>query len=172
MNFAKYSSISSLISIPTWIKQYAQAAGDLVPEASGSGFKVVELDELHTYCGVKKNYSWIWVAVDRFAKRFITCICGDRFTQTGLKIWDALKTRHVETFYTDHWKSYCEFPPLHLHIQDKKQTYTIEGYNNRIRHYLARFKRKTKCYSKSQDMMILSLKLLFLKLNHQLTILN
>jgi len=39
----------------------------------------------------------------------------------------------------------------------------VEGYNSRIRHYLANFKRKTKCYSKSQHMMEISLKLLFLK---------
>ncbi|MRM95678.1 IS1 family transposase, partial [Riemerella anatipestifer] len=38
-----------------------------------------------------------------------------------------------------------------------------EGYNSRIRHYLARFKRKTKCYSKSKTMLENSLKLLFLK---------
>ncbi|MDR2469765.1 MAG: IS1 family transposase, partial [Tannerella sp.] len=50
--------------------------------------------------------------------------------------------------------------------------YTIEGYNSRIRHYLARFKRKTKCYSKLQYIMEVSLKLLFLKLNNELYILN
>ncbi|MFJ1327997.1 IS1/IS1595 family N-terminal zinc-binding domain-containing protein [Capnocytophaga canimorsus] len=45
-----------------------------------------------------------------------------------------------------------------------------EGYNSRIRHYLARFKRKGKCYSKSKTMLENSLKLLFLKLNNQLNI--
>ncbi|HCR75634.1 MAG TPA: IS1 family transposase, partial [Chryseobacterium sp.] len=45
-------------------------------------------------------------------------------------------------------------------------------YNSRIRHYLARFKRKTKCYSKKQFMLENSLKLLFLKLNKQLYILK
>jgi hypothetical protein len=31
------------------------------------------------------------------------------------------------------------------HIQSKAETYTVEGYNSRVRHYLARFKRKGKC---------------------------
>jgi len=53
------------------------------------------------------------------------------------------------------------------HLQSKGESYTVEGYNSRIRHYLARFKRKTKCCSKSQDMMKKSLNLLMLKLNNE-----
>ncbi len=45
----------------------------------------------------------------------------------------------------------------------KAETFTIEGFNSLIRHYLARFRRKTKCYTKSLEMMILSLKLLMAK---------
>lgn len=57
------------------------------------------------------------------------------------------------------------------HIQTKAETYTVESYNSRVRHYLARFKRKTKCYTKTEHMIEKSLKLLFLKLNNELTIL-
>jgi insertion element IS1 protein InsB len=39
----------------------------------------------------------------------------------------------------------------------KAETYTVEGMNAQICHYLARFHRKTKCYSKSPRMVILSL---------------
>ncbi|MCL2597778.1 MAG: IS1 family transposase, partial [Paludibacter sp.] len=62
--------------------------------------------------------------------------------------------------------------PAEKLVQTKAETYTVEGYNSRIRHYLARFKRKTKCYSKSQQMMEASLNLLLLKLNDELYILN
>ena len=47
----------------------------------------------------------------------------------------------------------------------KAETFTLEGYTSSIRHYLARFKGKTKCYSKSKSMLEISLKLLFAKLN-------
>ena len=57
-------------------------------------------------------------------------------------------------------------------MESKAETFTIEGYNSRIRHYLARFKRKSKCYSKAIHMIEKSLKLLMLKLNKELTILN
>ncbi len=79
-----------------------------------------------------------------------------------------MKTRHVRLVCTDYWKAYNEFLPKSKHIQSKAETYTVEGYNSRIRHYLARFKRKTKCYSKSLKMMIYSLRLLMQKLNNEL----
>ncbi|MDR1224260.1 MAG: IS1 family transposase, partial [Tannerella sp.] len=60
--------------------------------------------------------------------------------------------------------------PHEKHLQTKAETFTVEGYNSRIRHYLARFKRKTKCYSKAKHMIETSLNLLMLKLNKELTI--
>jgi len=76
------------------------------------------------------------------------------------------------SFASDYWRSYEEFIPEEKHLQSKAETYTIEGYNSRIRHYLARFKRKGKCYSKADYMIEISLNLLMLKLNNQLSILN
>ena len=120
----------------------------------------------------QKNYCWIWIAVDRQAKKFISFVCGDRSTETGLKLWDRIKEVEAQVYATDYWRSYAEFLPVDKHIQSKAETYTVEGYNSRIRHYLARFKRKGKCYSKSVDMIEASLNLLFLKLNNQLSILR
>jgi insertion element IS1 protein InsB len=68
---------------------------------------------------------------------------------------------NISTFYSDHWKSYNEFVPPEKLLQTKAETFTVEGYNSRIRHYLARFKRKGKCYSKAQHMIKKSLNLLF-----------
>jgi IS1 family transposase len=50
------------------------------------------------------------------------------------------------------------------HIANKKETCLIESINSSIRNYLARFTRKTKRYSKSIEMLMLSLYLLFDKL--------
>ena len=51
-------------------------------------------------------------------------------------------------------------------VQSKAETYTVESYNGVIRHFLARFRRKTKCYSKSEDMINYSLCLLMTKRNN------
>ena len=105
--------------------------------------------------------------MNRLGKRFLTFVCGDRSTQTGLKLWEKLKHLSVGSFATDYWRSYEEFIPAEQHLQTKAQTFTVEGYNSRIRHYLARLKRKTKCYSKSEEMLNISLKLLMKKLNNK-----
>jgi len=73
---------------------------------------------------------------------------------------------------TDYWKAYQEFLPEEKHIQSKAETFTVEGYNSLFRHFLARLRRKTKCYTKSLEMLIISVKLLMFKRNNQLSILN
>jgi insertion element IS1 protein InsB len=88
-----------------------------------------------------------------------------------LKLWEKIKDLTVGYYTSDHWKSYEEFIPAEKHLQTKAETFTVEGYNSRIRHYLARFKRKTKCYSKADYMIVYSLNLLMLKLNNELSIL-
>ncbi|RRD62212.1 IS1 family transposase [Tannerella forsythia] len=110
------------------------------------------------------------MAVDRFGKRFISFVCGDRSTDTGVKLWKKIKNIPALVYYSDYWNSYKEFLPHAKHIRTKTETYTVEDYNSRIRHYLARFKRKGKCYSKAKHIIEISLKLLFLKLNNEITI--
>ena len=76
-----------------------------------------------------------------------------------MKLWKKIKNIPASVYYSDYWKSYKEFLPNVKHIQTKAETYTVEGYNSRIRHYLARFKRKGKCYNKAKHMIEKSLKL-------------
>ena len=71
---------------------------------------------------------------------------------------------------TDHWEAYKDVIPKEKHVQSKAETYTVEGYNSLVRHFLARMKRRTKCYSKCPIMLKYSLHLLFLKRNNQLNI--
>lgn len=81
-----------------------------------------------------------------------------------------MKTRTVRVVATDRWKAYSEFLPPTKHVKSKAETYTVEGYNSLVRHYLARFRRKTKCYTKSFEMLYYSLLLLFAKLNGEIAI--
>jgi insertion element IS1 protein InsB len=73
---------------------------------------------------------------------------------------------------TDYWKSYEAFIPPDAHIQSKAETYTVEGYNSFFRHFLARMRRKTKCYSKCVKMLEYSIRLLMAKWNGEIAILN
>lgn len=69
---------------------------------------------------------------------------------------------------TDHWRAYAEFLPSNIHTRSKAETYTVEGYNSIFRHFLARLRRKSKCYTKSLEMLKYSILLLMQYRNKEL----
>jgi len=73
---------------------------------------------------------------------------------------------------SDYWKPYENIVPKEKHVQSKAETFTVEGYNSLFRHFLARMRRKSKCYSKSVKMLELSVLLLMANRNNQLSILD
>jgi insertion element IS1 protein InsB len=95
-------------------------------------------------------------------------VLGDRSTATGQQLWDAISGININKVATDHWKPYEKFVPKSLHVQSKAETFTVEGYNSLFRHFLARMRRKSKCYSKSLEMLKHSVTLLMLKWNQGL----
>ncbi|SDG13939.1 insertion element IS1 protein InsB, partial [Methanolobus vulcani] len=109
-------------------------------------------------------------AIDRVGKRFINCSFGSRGTETGIQLWDKLKDIEIKEVMTDHWKAYAEFLPAAIHTRSKAETYTVEGYNSIFRHFLARLRRKSKCYTKSIEMLRYSVLLLMKFRNKELTI--
>ena len=90
--------------------------------------------------------------------------------KTGRRLWNKIRHLNKAVFMTDNWRAYGKFIPVGVHIQSKAETYTVEGYNCLLRHFLARLKRKTKCYSKSVYMLYLSINLFFHKWNNTLSI--
>ena len=71
-----------------------------------------------------------------------------------------IKRYSTDYYCTDKWKMYKSLPRKQNQV-GKKHTTQIESLNANVRHYLARFRRKTRCYSKSVIMVELSLFLLF-----------
>ncbi|MCP4459459.1 MAG: IS1 family transposase, partial [Cytophagales bacterium] len=55
-------------------------------------------------------------------------------------------------------------------IQSKAEIFTVEGYNSLFRHFLASNEKKSKCYSKSVEMLTLSVLLLMHHRNNTLAI--
>ena len=112
-----------------------------------------------------KNDCWPWIAVDRLGKRFLHAVTGSRGTETGKLLWAKIETSGIDYAMTDYWEPYGKFIPPAKHIQSKAVTFTVEGYNSLFRHFLARLRRKSKCYSKSEKMLHLSVLLLMAKWN-------
>ena len=103
---------------------------------------------------------WLWTAVDRATKRLVGFQIGTRESKHLQKLTN--KISHIDTkFYaSDYWHAYNLIDPT-KHLLGKAHTYTVERMNRLLRHYLARFARKTYCYSKSLQMIKFSL-LLFM----------
>ena len=87
---------------------------------------------------------------------------------TGEQLWDTIKSSLIAQVMTDYWEPYEHFVPPEKHVQSKAETFTVEGYNSLFRHFLARLRRKTKCYSKSEAMLGYSVQLLMAKWNGEL----
>jgi len=119
-----------------------------------------------------ENYCWIWIAVDRYGKKFINFVIGNRGNQTAEEFWSKIKHHQKNYIASDYWQSYESIIPKEKHIQSKKETFTVEGYNSLFRHFLARMRRKSKCYSKKMEMLAISILLLMHYRNKTMCIFN
>jgi insertion element IS1 protein InsB len=57
---------------------------------------------------------------------------------------------HAESYFSDAFNTYRELCwwGAHQAMYDKSETYSVEGDNAELRHYLARLIRKSRCFSK------------------------
>ena len=69
----------------------------------------------------------------------------------------------IEIACSDHYEVYDKYKIAKKHYFTKAETALVESFNSLIRHYLARFNRKTKRYSKAIDMIYNSILMLFNK---------
>ena len=85
---------------------------------------------------------------------------GGRSKKTLKRLLRLLNRYRIVQMATDGLNVYKQIVSVE-HIIGKKRTTQIESLNANIRHYLARFRRRTRCYSKCPIMVDLSLALLF-----------
>ena len=103
----------------------------------------------------------MWLAVDRDAGKVIDFELGSRSVKTLKPLWKRLSLTSHTTVCSDYFPAYAAVIPAEQHVESKAETWSVEGKNSQIRHRLARFHRKTFCYSKAKHMVEVSLKLLF-----------
>jgi len=144
-------------TIINWVKESAER----LSEDEEDHPIVAELDELQTYIGRKTNKIWLWTAIDHYAPGILAIEIGDRSGQTFEKLWQRIKTWKSRRYLTDGYCVYANYinPEKHL-VLPKILLTRVEGENTRLRHYLARLHRATLCYSKSQEMLRYSVRLL------------
>jgi len=128
---------------------------------------VGQLDELQIYIGKKTNKIWVWTALDKDYSEILEWELGDRSGKTYEKLWQKVKNWQCYFWITDGYKVYPQFLPEEEQIISKTYMTRVEGENGRLRHYLARLHRQTLCYSKSKNMLFLSIELLIYYLKNK-----
>jgi len=115
----------------------------------------------------------VWTAYSRNRQRVAAFTLGEGLAAAG-EIYSKIKsvTPNIRRIFTDANSCYDEaFKKMMIpepHIMTKAQTHLIESSNSSIRDNLARFNRKTKRYTKSLDLLVITLELFF----NRFTVLN
>lgn len=131
----------------------------LLPVEEGD---ILELDELYSFVGKKKNKRWIWLAKLRNKKQIVAYYIGDRDAESCKKLWERIPEKFkVLLSFSDEWKAYSEVlnPKTHSSVPKQSgETSHIERFNCTLRQRIGRLVRKTLSFSKSEFMHDLAIK--------------
>ena len=108
----------------------------------------VQIDELWSYVGKKKNKVWMLYAYCSESGEVLAFTLGKRNIKTMKNLMLKLKHIEVDFFLTDHWQAFSAILPYEKHLIGKVFTKAIEGVNTFFRTRLRRLVRKTVCFSK------------------------
>ena len=120
----------------------------------------IEIDEMWHFTLKKNENSGSGLLSIGIPKKSLDSLLEVEEKKAYQELICKIKNYSTDYYCTDKWKMYKSLPIKH-HRVGKKHTTQIESLNANVRHYLARFRRKTRCYSKSVTMVELSLFLLF-----------
>jgi len=73
-------------------------------------------------------------------------------------------------YYSDEhpgYKTVLYWPAIHYPMKDKSETYSVEGVNADLRHYLARLRRKSRCFSRCEVALHNAVKIFVFSYNHR-----
>jgi len=134
-------------------------AETLLPAQEGD---VLELDEVWSFVGHKKNRVWLWFVLCRRTRQIVAWMWGERDALTAQDVWAKVPAqyKHCRCF-ADGLEAYAHaIPPDQLHQQTQKQhTNHEERFNATLRGRVGRLVRKTLSFSKNLFMHIVHLRL-------------
>ena len=142
------------VTVLTWIATKPQVAGACDQGRAGDHNARRDV----AFSPKKTRKLWLWRAYDPVARRTLAWVVGDRDDATCQKLLDKIGVEG-KTFVADDWDGYHRLIPEAQLFTGKDLTVPIEQDNSNIRHFLARFRRRTKVVSKSTEMVDLSLRL-------------
>lgn len=146
----------------------------LSPNPQDPASSDLELDEVWSFVGSKKQEVYVWVALCRSTRQIVGVALGDRSRATCWRLWIPIPLVYRTGFcFTDFWLAYQTVIPDGEYVacgKDSGQTNHIERWNNTLRQRLGRFVRKTLSFSKSAMMHWICLHLFLRRYNLEIAI--
>ena len=112
-----------------------------------------EMDELRTYCGNKKNESWLMYAINKKTGVIIDFCVGRRTKENIKKVVESVLNLNPRRVYTDGLNIYQSLLSDNIHRVFKSCTNKIERKNLTLRTHLKRLNRKTICFTRAENML-------------------
>lgn len=140
----------------------------LLPAQEG---EVLELDEVWSFVGRKRNPVWIWLALCRRTRQIVGWWYGPRDTHSCWSLWHNIPEPYKRGLcYSDLHASYARIVPAEQHepcTKQEGQTNHIERFNLTLRQSVGRLVRKALSFSKKLLPHIQSLMLFFVHYNQR-----
>lgn len=116
----------------------------------------LQLDELWSFVGKKKNKVWIWLALNPANGQIVGFHIGNRAIADAQKLWESIPPffRDQVGFFSDYWQAYqAVFDSERHHAvgKDSGLTARIERFNCTLRQRVSRLVRKSLSFSKSWE---------------------
>ena len=120
--------------------------------------KTVELDELYWYLEYKprtetRENVYIMTMVSRKPRQIVGHVVSrDKLSKTIQRMVDAAP--EAEAYCTDGYYGYLDvvFPGKHIYnIHNKNDTFTVEGVNADLRHYIPTLARRSRCFPRKLE---------------------
>ena len=141
-------SVSTKLMFTTGLKKTAQI--------QKNNYHILELDELYWFIGKKaktetRENTYVMTMVSRSPRQIVGYdVAFDKSSQRIQKIVD--NGPEAEYYCTDGYRGYVDiiYPGKHIrNIHDKSDTFTVEGINADLRHYIPILRRKSRCFSRN-----------------------
>ncbi len=115
--------------------------------------KSYEIDELKTFCGNKKQETWVIYAINRYTKQIVAFYIGKRTKENVNKVLKEVLALEPKRIYTDKLNIYNSLLDKKIRKVYPKCTNHIERKNLTLRMLLKRLNRKTICFTRSEGML-------------------
>lgn len=116
----------------------------------------IQLDEMWTFVGNKKNKQWLWLALNPVNRQIIAFHVGGRGSVDAQLFYEKIPEifKANAGFFSDYWQSYVKTFEHENHFgvgKDSGLTAYIERFNGTLRQRASRLVRKALSFSKSLE---------------------